>query len=355
MSHPPSSQQSASWKAVQAAVAPDKIIRKTVNGILWIGDPHLTQVKPGRRTDQDFAGTVCGKITQAIDIARERGLYPFFLGDVFDNAIEPNPISLLIRLGRALDDEDTATIVGNHDKNEVKLRDNTLLAACRDFKLMRVIEHNGLCAVFEIDGVKVGVASVTYGDEIPQDARDWYPDDVEYRVLVTHENIGINDTYPGAKEPWEILGCDLVVNGHVHETKPVVKVGQTQWFIPGNITRLSVDVKNHVPSVWEWNPKTGIKQHVLKYDANVFDLTGLRVQGDTSHLEAQARQAPQNRDSVFASLLLAESASDMKRSASGDVVLEDIEQTLAEMNKPPEVSAVVRDLHRRAPERMKMK
>lgn len=333
----------------------DHIIQKVVKGILWIGDPHLTRVKPGRRLDADFVGTVTNKISQAIAIARENDLYPFVLGDLFDNASEPDGISTLVRLARAAAGEDWATIVGNHDKNEVKLRDNTLLGACRDFKIIRVIENNGLCAIFTIDGMKVAVAAVNYGNEIPTDATGWFPADADYRVLVTHDDIAINDTYPGARDPWEIKGCDLVVNGHVHETKPIKTVGQTQWFIPGNITRLSVDVVNHVPSVWQWDPKNGIKQHVLKYEVNAFDLTGLRVQADVSHLEAKARQENHGRESAFTSLLMQESSTDMKRSDSGDVVLEDIERTLAEMKKPDTVTTIVRDLHRRAPERMKMK
>ena len=57
-------------------------------GLLFIGDPHLGSIKPGRRKDVDFGATVLGAVAQAIAVANARRLVPVFLGDIFDRPHE---------------------------------------------------------------------------------------------------------------------------------------------------------------------------------------------------------------------------------------------------------------------------
>jgi len=97
-------------------------------------------------------------------------------------------------------------------------------------------------------------------------------------VLVTHHDLAFQGAYPGAAPLKQIAGCQMVVNGHMHKTTPSVPIGTTVWHNPGNITRLSVDCLDHVPSVWAWGVRClGVQaeQIALMYERDCFDMTGL--------------------------------------------------------------------------------
>src|SRR3546814_7832118 len=93
-------------------------------------------------------------------------------------------------------------------------------------------------------------------------------------VWLTHEDLAFDGSYPGAKELYEVPGVSLVVNGHMHLTKKPRNVGGTMWFNPGNITRVAVDAKDHVPAVWKFDPVNGIERIELTHEKDIFDLTG---------------------------------------------------------------------------------
>ena len=57
------------------------------SGIIFIGDPHITSRKPGRRKD-DFEQAILGKLQESINIANSNDCQPIILGDLFDRPKE---------------------------------------------------------------------------------------------------------------------------------------------------------------------------------------------------------------------------------------------------------------------------
>ena len=92
-------------------------------GILFIGDPHVSSVRPGRRKD-DYLASVIGKLRKASEICWERSLRPLILGDLFHRAKE-NHLPTLAQLFEVLGNFPVQPLVlgGNHDKNGTLLQD----------------------------------------------------------------------------------------------------------------------------------------------------------------------------------------------------------------------------------------
>src|SRR5690606_30464477 len=87
-------------------------------GFLFIGDPHVSSVRPGRRTD-DYASSVLGKLEQAALIAHERRLVPVILGDLIHRDNESS-VALITRLMAVLAKFPCVPLVleGNHGKGK---------------------------------------------------------------------------------------------------------------------------------------------------------------------------------------------------------------------------------------------
>src|ERR1700736_2930820 len=94
-----------------------------MKGFLFVGDPHVSSKRPGRRID-DYVASVIGKLRLAGEIARERDLVPVILGDLFHRARE-NDLPLLSQLLDVFNGYPMPPVVlgGNHDKQETQLRD----------------------------------------------------------------------------------------------------------------------------------------------------------------------------------------------------------------------------------------
>ena len=73
-------------------------------------------------------------------------------------------------------------------------------------------------------------------------------------IWLTHHDLALGGHYPNALPVKEIIGVDMVINGHMHDTKKPVKVNHTVYYNTGNITRLSIDTINHKPAVWAFSP-----------------------------------------------------------------------------------------------------
>ena len=73
-------------------------------------------------------------------------------------------------------------------------------------------------------------------------------------IWLTHHDLALGGHYPNALPVKEIIGVDMVINGHMHDTKKPVKVNHTIYYNTGNITRLSIDTINHKPAVWAFSP-----------------------------------------------------------------------------------------------------
>lgn len=253
---------------------------KGYNGILFVGDPHLWSSKPSKRLDIDFTSVILDKISQAVKIALRKNLYLIFLGDLFHVKDERN-IEMLTKLVKILtplrEKEACATVEGNHEKSQTKISDDVALGLLEASGIIKVMGNNGWWGEMIFDDKKVLIGSTPYGSEIPREVK--YPasvkekDDV-FAMWLTHHSLAFEDTYPGAVPVHEIKGVQMLVNGHIHDTKKPMKVGNMMAHNPGNITRLSVDTADHVPAVWVWTPEQGneLEPIPLIYQKGIFKI-----------------------------------------------------------------------------------
>lgn len=272
------------------------------NGVLFIGDPHISSVRVGRRNDDDFLTTVTDKIIQAGKISSQYGLFPVFLGDFMHKANDITP-RLMIKTMAALRSFPTVpwTILGNvHDHVELEVSEKDTLKAITETGLLRLADTDGTFSTISIGDLTIAFTTIPYGYAIPNDIQKYLdaaqvkPD---FSVLLTHADLEFDEAYPGATPLHPITGCDLLVNGHMHKTQKLKVLGHTVAFNPGNITRLSVDMESHIPSVWAWRPDLTIKNDLdkvkdywdfniecipLNFNPKVFFKDGLRASPDSS-------------------------------------------------------------------------
>jgi len=255
------------------------------SGILFIGDPHLWSKSPGKRLDPSFTLTVLNKIEQAIIIANEQNLYPFFLGDLFHDD-DDNDTLMLVLLTKILKKAKfpPATLVGNHEKTQTTLTDDTPLALLREAGVIHTVEKNEIFAKFTINGQAFYLGGTPYGQKIPTDVASLL-DKKESKnkdsiIWTTHADFAFGKTYPGSIPLPEIKNCFMSINGHIHDTKKSIAVGKTKWWNPGNITRMSIDQKDHIPQVWKWTPELGneLLPIPLVYEKNIFNLLGTQIE-----------------------------------------------------------------------------
>ena len=251
-------------------------------GILFVGDPHLWSLKPGKRLDENFSITILNKIEQAVEIAKKENLYLIFLGDLFHKENESN-ISMLTKLTRILKrlQEAPATVEGNHEKSQTKLSDDVALSLLRESEVIRPMEKNALWGSILIDNVTYYIGATPYGEKIPSNVElPKNAPDNSHIIWLTHHDLDFGDTYPGAVAIKEIKGVSMLVNGHIHKTKKPITLGKMKAHNPGNISRLSIDCVDHVPSVWKWTPELefDLEPIPLVYEKNIFNLIGRQIE-----------------------------------------------------------------------------
>lgn len=310
--------------------------------MIFVGDPHNTTRKPGRRKDTDFSSTVIGKIAQAVDIANEHDGQLAFLGDMFDRAYEDDE-SIKIRLMREFRRAKYTPVAidGNHDKVSSVLSDRDSLAVIAESGLIRLHQAAGPIGRYRIGGVRLGLGGSPHGQPIPNNV-DGVFEDVDGVIWLTHEDLAFEGAYPGAQELREIKGVQLVVNGHMHLTKPVRQVGETMWFNPGNITRMAVDAVDHVPAVWKFDPENGIERIELSYVRDIFDMTGRLV---ASVSPGEIPEVDDAAESVFVELLRAENTSEIEKTLDGSALMEEMISMFEADNTPDDVRTLLFRLH----------
>lgn len=269
-----------------------------MRGFLFIGDPHLWSLKPGRRLDASFMDTVLDKLQQSVHIANDLDLQPVCTGDLFEKP-DDNHIPMLTKLVKILQQfrYPLLTLDGNHDKHEEKLTQKNplnLLQACGTLQLIGPQKP----FIFEVSGnqgvKKILLGGSSYGMPIPlslaeatlKTKEEWGVDEV---IWVTHADLAFENAYPGSMPLRGIPDIDMVVNGHMHATKKSVWIDGTAWHNPGNITRMTIDQAFHVPSVWSYRPHEPqllptpqgvdikvLSQHVLKHEPGdkIFNFEG---------------------------------------------------------------------------------
>lgn len=272
---------------------------KRPKGILWIGDPHVSSTKPSKRrgSDEEWQETVLGKLDKAIVIANENHFQGFITGDLFHHAKESN-LSFLVRLTKVLKKAHYPLLClgGNHDSSETFYDEGSALNLLHTTEVITVLGHEGAAAILHMDKTIVGLHAFPYNADmhsLPTDVTaSWEGVTVDKVIATSHLDLEF-ETYPGVMSMHEIKGIDMVVNGHIHKTHEPRTHGKTTFFNQGNITRLSVDVKDHTPSVLSLNSlgetKVWVLDHVKGDDC--FDLTGRNIVINTEKPEHQSNKA----------------------------------------------------------------
>ena len=295
---------------------------KGFNGFLFIGDPHLASHRPGTRTD-DYTNAILDKLDQAAEIATKLNLVPLFLGDLFHKASENN-----LRLFSRLTDICRKfplmpkTLEGNHDKAETRLTESDALDFMHKTHVVDVITQLGLVDEYEFHGQRVRLYAVPYGAEIPAELPE---EEGVINVIMTHHDLNFSGAHVGCKPLSEIKGCQMLVNGQLHKTLPSFWCGKTRAHNPGNIARLSIDVRDATPAVWSWGPDSGdfeLTRHALKFNPDVFDMTGHHVDPARPKVSVNVLEK-----SVFAELLAGQSKMEGERSDDASSTRADLKAT----------------------------
>lgn len=251
-------------------------------GFLAIGDQHLKWTPPGRRV-VGYWRDVMLKIKHSIDVANQLDLVPLFEGDLFD-VPRDNPDELKTIFLDIISKSRHRPIanVGNHDIGGAKLSAADSLGVIAKSGHIRVMATGGAAATFIVDGRRILVGASPYGQPIPKSI-EGLGGDVDARIWLTHHDLAFAGMYPGATDIFQMDGCDLVLNGHMHLYRDPVPFGMTTWCNFGAIARTSIDAINEVPSAFEVRPdekgRFTFTRHELPHRpaSEVFNMIGLQI------------------------------------------------------------------------------
>jgi hypothetical protein len=322
------------------------------NGLAFIGDPHVCSLKPnfrfGRRTDKDFPETILGKLQFVINYCNEHRLVPVFLGDMYDNSVEPDE-AIKTRLLRLLKTSWAQPIsnVGNHDIKNKILTDGDSLKYLEEAGVIRVAVYSGALDTFVIGGKTVAVGATPYGQDIPTDARHYFPN-ADMIVWLTHHDLAFEGAYPGSQELHGIKGCKLAINGHMHIAKPLRSVGGTTWFNPGNIVRQAADAIEHKPAFSVLPVGGRLKEVIIPHQKAVFDLTGKLIDSISPGEIPKETPTDEEGDSAFVNLLQVDSSMEMGKTQDGSILKEDILAKFKRDNTNDFVKSIVLTVHQRS-------
>lgn len=328
----------------------EKIIKtyRTCKGIVFIGDPHVSSVKPGRRTDKNYPETILNKIEFIANYCNENELVAVFLGDIYESAVEKDE-ALKTRLLRLLKSFNLTPVsnVGNHDISNQTLTDHDSLKYLEEAGAIKVAAISGALETFEIAGKNVSLGATPYGQNIPTDARQYFPKS-DTIIWITHHDLAFEGAYPGSQELHQIKGCKLAVNGHMHLKKDLIRVGETTWYNPGNITRQAVDAIDHIPMISVLTEKGGLKTVVIPHEKSVFDLTGRLIESISPGEKQKSQDIENNPESAFVSLLEANSSMEMEKSDDGSIIMEDIISKFERDQTDDVVQNIVLSIHKKS-------
>lgn len=294
-------------------------------GFLFIGDPHVCSKKIGRRKD-NYLDSVLDKLSHCAEICTREKLVPVILGDLFHRQ-DDSGLKMLNRLVRVLKEFPCAPLVleGNHDKLNSTLGDEDSLALLNETNVISVVGADTTSLEFDFEGAPVRLLAYAHGVTIPDKVAPF----IGTTFAITHHDLAFETSYPGSLPLKPIENCDVVVNGHMHDTKKSVTKEKTVWHNPGNIEPLSVDLKDHVPRAWRWTPLSSgysLEAIELPHGKDLFDLTGIQVEAvDAEELNTE-KMAP--LASQFAQLLQTQASLDAARTDDASVLLEDLNEIL---------------------------
>jgi predicted phosphodiesterase len=223
---------------------------KSYNGILCIGDPHVTSKVPGFRKD-DYCQAILTKLEFCLNLAEKEKLLPVILGDLF-HWPRDNATRLLTQLMRLFDNRFVLSVTGNHDTTELTLQDDDSLAVLAAAGKIYLLDQNGPWTGL-VNHVPTTIGGTLWSDKLP---RTFTSSPNHFVTWISHHNICFASQDQIGVKPHEILGINLIVNGHIHKPMPDEVHGMTTWLNPGNISRVqrSEGVRNAKPAVLKITP-----------------------------------------------------------------------------------------------------
>lgn len=154
----------------KSSLANIPVYPKIVNGILFIGDPHLWSKNPGRRLD-NYTDVILNKLKEAIEYANKHNLLIVCLGDLFEKP-EDNDIEFLTKVIEVVKNNKMLINVGNHDIHEHRLTFKNPLKMLEKTGLIELTEDNGFAYQVDINNKKneinrIIIGATPYGHKIP--------------------------------------------------------------------------------------------------------------------------------------------------------------------------------------------
>ena len=355
------------------------LLCEEVNGLLFVGDPHVWSHKPGRRRD-NYLETICGKLEQIVEICNREKYWPVFLGDLFHQA-EDNNLYMISRLSYIFQqfERKPLVLVGNHDLTEQKLTQGTVLEVFHSVGLILTIMENGPFARVDIrtnntengNGLeRILLGGTPYGQEVPKTLTSFLKGKtaleikkkagVDTIVWITHDDFAFDQSYPNAVMLHPVVGADIVVNGHIHAYQKPIKMGETAWYNPGNISRISIDLIDQEVAVWAFvgSHRRDVSsndldipllvkiplKHALGKD--VMSLEGYHTKKAVSEGEIEDAQAPADVGSLFVTQLKQEEA--QRKTDEGVLLRETLDDEYRLTETPEHIKKIVDNLFEEA-------
>lgn len=322
-----------------------------ISGLLYVGDPHLSSRKPGTRNDENFTQTILDKLSLVVQIANDNNAVIIILGDLFDRENDADGKTgrlLLTRLIKILKlaKYPVFVLTGNHDKSENDLTEDTTLAALHEAGVIVAITESGIFLTGSIENSGLhfpfALGGTPHGQSIPLDIREdlsKLPNVPEISAWITHEDMAFDGAYPGSIELSEIIGCNIVVNGHMHLTKQPIQEGMTKWCNPGNITRQSKDCVDHVPSVWLMTGSPELEQIPLKFRHHIFSSL-LSIVDEEKEGAIEVSSVP--LESAFVEML--KLSQDIK-TEDGSLLMQDIQECCERLKTSEDAQKMLLNIH----------
>lgn len=209
------------------------------DGILFIGDPHLSSRVPGFRKD-DYPQVILSKFIWVLNHAQANRLLPVVLGDLF-HWPRDNANWIVVRLMEVIGQRTVLGVVGNHDSRMLTLENDDTLAILEAAGSIRLVDRSGPWTGF-VNEKPVLIGGSTWSSTLPKriNPAQHGADPQAFVVWIAHHNIAFAGYESSAGfAPHDIPGIDLLVNGHIHTPSEGIQTGQTTWLNPGNIARVT--------------------------------------------------------------------------------------------------------------------
>lgn len=252
------------------------------NSLLFVGDVHLSSIKPGRRTD-DYVESIFHKLEQIKKYSIENNALVIFTGDLFHKG-EEKSLTLLNKTILYFSGFDKYLkpylCLGNHDiSNDKLLTDDYAISLLKNSSLLNVvdeiIEYN-----FLVNSDNIRIIFIPWGKEIPKKLS--YHNGIT--VMVTHHDISFDgNSYPELIDPFYIENCNFVYNGHIHKKFDNIVIEnleqsfKTVWINNGSLTRNTIAEFKHIPKFYSFT-KDNFEEHIIEYKKDCFDFTGYQVE-----------------------------------------------------------------------------